>query len=73
MRRAGDVTYPIVRDHQIELVAVDEGRICTEMLDLYQVDGIIAEPAGALSSAALLDQVQVEPGQDVVVVISEPR
>ena len=70
VRRAGDVTYPIVRDADVELVAVDEGRICTEMLDLYQVDGIIAEPAGALSSAALLDQVQVEPGQDVVVVIS---
>ena len=44
--------------------------MCVEMLELYQVDGIIAEPAGALSSAALLDQVQVEPGQDVVVVIS---
>ena len=40
------------------------------MLDLYQVEGIIAEPAGALSSAALLDQVRVEPGQDVVVVLS---
>ena len=70
VRRAGDLTYPIVRDAGVELVAVDEGRICTEMLDLYQVEGIIAEPAGALSSAALLDQVRVEPGQDVVVVLS---
>ncbi len=70
VRRAGDITYPIVRDAGVELVAVDEGRVCTEMLDLYQVEGIIAEPAGALSSAALLDQVAVKPGEDVVVVLS---
>ena len=55
---------------ELGLVAVDEGRICTEMLDLYQVDGIIAEPAGALASAALLDRIDVQPGQDVVVVLS---
>ena len=32
---------------------VDVGAICTEMLGLYQADGIIAEPAGALATAAL--------------------
>ncbi|WP_226346385.1 threonine ammonia-lyase IlvA [Agilicoccus flavus] len=70
VRRAGDLTYPIVRDAGIELVSVAEGRICTEMLELYQTDGVIAEPAGALSSAALLDRIHVEEGQDVVVVLS---
>ena len=45
-------------------------RVCTEMLDLYQVDGIIAEPAGALASAALGDEVSVEPGSTVVCVLS---
>ena len=30
-------------------VTVDEGAVCTEMLALYQTDGIIAEPAGALA------------------------
>src|SRR4051794_16690759 len=53
VRRAGSVTYPLVRDSGAELLAVPEGQICTEMLDLYQVDGVIAEPAGALSPAAL--------------------
>ena len=47
-----------------------EGRVCTEMLDLYQVDGIIAEPAGALASAALGDEVRVEPGPTVVCLLS---
>ncbi len=71
VRRAGDVTYPLVRDAGAELVTVPEGQICTEMLDLYQVDGIIAEPAGALASAALTGgAVRVEPGQAVVCVLS---
>jgi threonine dehydratase len=49
----GSLTYPVVRDLVDELVEVPEGAVCTEMLDLYQTEGIIAEPAGALASAAL--------------------
>lgn len=70
VRRVGDLTFEITRDAGIELVTVDEGRICTEIIDLYQIDGVIAEPAGALSSAALLDRLRVQPGQEVVVVLS---
>jgi threonine dehydratase len=71
VRRAGAVTYPLVRDSGAELLAVPEGQICTEMLDLYQVDGVIAEPAGALSPAALSGGiVTVEPGQTVVCLLS---
>ncbi len=71
VRRVGDVTFPLVRDSGAELVAVPEGQICTEMLDLYQVDGVIAEPAGALASAALTGGlVPVEPGQTVVCLLS---
>jgi threonine dehydratase len=49
---AGELTYPLVRDLVDEVVSVPEGAVCTEMLSLYQVEGIIAEPAGALASAA---------------------
>jgi threonine dehydratase len=70
VRRAGDISYPLVRDCGAELVTVAEGQICTEMLDLYQVDGIIAEPAGALASAALAHDVVVEPGSAVVCLLS---
>ncbi|MDO9357290.1 MAG: threonine ammonia-lyase IlvA [Solirubrobacteraceae bacterium] len=51
--RVGDVTYPLVRDLLDEIVAVPEGAVCTEMLALYQTEGIISEPAGALAIAAL--------------------
>jgi threonine dehydratase len=50
--RVGRRTYPVVRDLVDEIVTVPEGAVCTEMLDLYQSEGIIAEPAGALASAA---------------------
>ena len=71
VRRAGSLTYPLVRDSGAELLAVPEGQICTEMLELYQADGVIAEPAGALSSSALSGGlVTVEPGQTVVCLLS---
>ena len=71
VRRAGEVTFPLIRDSGAELVRVPEGQICTEMLDLYQVDGVIAEPAGALATAALAEgTVRVSPGQTVVCLLS---
>ncbi|UZJ25941.1 threonine ammonia-lyase IlvA [Rhodococcus antarcticus] len=70
VRKAGAVTFPLIRDAGAELVSVAEGAVCTEMLGLYQTDGIIAEPAGALTATALGTVVQVEPGQTVVCVLS---
>lgn len=51
--RVGERTYPVVRDLVDEVVGVPEGAICTEMLELYQSEGIIAEPAGALASTVV--------------------
>lgn len=53
----------------VSITTVDEGAVCTAMLDLYQNEGIIAEPAGALSVAALSDA-DNEPGSTVVCLIS---
>jgi threonine dehydratase len=69
VRRVGDTTYPIVRDASIAVDAVDEGRICVEMLALYQSDGIIAEPAGALAPAAL-GQLDIPHGSTTVCLLS---
>ncbi|GAB3264790.1 threonine ammonia-lyase IlvA [Kineosporia babensis] len=70
VRRAGDVTYPIIRDTKVEVVSVAEGRVCSEMLELYQADGIIAEPAGALAAAALGEVVRLQPGASVLALLS---
>ena len=69
VRRVGALTHAVVEQHRPELVTVPEGQVCVEMLELYQVDGIIAEPAGALAPAALPD-LGLVPGSTVVCVLS---
>ncbi len=49
----GDKTFPIVAKKVSQVVLIPEGKICSMMIDLYQNEGIIAEPAGALSISAL--------------------
>jgi len=52
--RAGNLTFELVRSLVDEVVVVPEGAVATEMLDLYHLEGVIAEPAGALASAAIV-------------------
>jgi threonine dehydratase len=73
--RAGTLTYAALAaaGDMVSITTVDEGAVCTAMLDLYQNEGIIAEPAGALSVAGLLDASSagtIEPGSTVVCLIS---
>jgi threonine dehydratase len=71
VNRAGTLTYAALSaaGDMVSVTAVDEGAVCTAMLDLYQNEGIIAEPAGALSVAALMEA-DIEPGSTVVCLIS---
>ncbi len=71
VKRAGTLTYAALAaaGDMVAITTVDEGAVCTAMLDLYQNEGIIAEPAGALSVAALMEA-DIEPGSTVVCVIS---
>ncbi|MBT2412472.1 threonine ammonia-lyase IlvA [Streptomyces sp. ISL-12] len=66
----GTHTYAVVSQYPPHMLAVPEGRVCVEMLDLYQSDGIISEPAGALASAALDCAPGLEPGATVVCIVS---
>jgi threonine dehydratase len=70
VRRVGDVTLPLVKASGVAMTSVPEGLVCSEMLELYQTDGLIAEPAGALSAAALGRGVEVRPGDTVVCLLS---
>ena len=72
VHRVGTLTHAALAaaGDMVSVTTVDEGALCTAMLDLYQNEGIIAEPAGALSVAALMETDQVEPGSTVVALIS---
>ena len=68
--RAGDLTYQVVRDLVDDIVVVPEGAVCTEMLDLYHSEGVIAEPAGALASAAARNFLPQIPNGSMVCLVS---
>jgi threonine dehydratase len=71
VNRAGTQTYTALAaaGDMVSITTVDEGAVCTAMLDLYQNEGIIAEPAGALAVAGLLEA-EVGPGTTVVCLVS---
>jgi threonine dehydratase len=49
---------------------VDEGKVCSTILKLYNKDAIVAEPAGALSLAALDSFNEKIKGKNVVCIVS---
>ncbi|MGF7215977.1 threonine dehydratase [Spirosoma lacussanchae] len=53
VKRVGDITFDICRQNLDRVVLVPEGKVCTTILQLYNEEAIVAEPAGALSIAAL--------------------
>ena len=52
------------------VLAIDEDRLCTTMLEMLNVEGIVLEPAGALAVDALKDLGQAIRGRSVVCVTS---
>jgi threonine dehydratase len=70
VRTVGDLSANIVTNSTANLLAVESGLICKEMIDLYQNDGIVTEPAGALSVAALDQLRDAIKDKTVVCVIS---
>jgi threonine dehydratase len=49
----GNITYEICHKYQPELHVIDKFELSNEIINLYQNEGIITEPAGSLSISAL--------------------
>lgn len=70
VQRVGDLTFDVCREVLDDIVVVPEGKVCTTILELYNFDAIVVEPAGALSISALdyyRDEIK---GKNVVCVVS---
>jgi threonine dehydratase len=70
VKKMGDLPFSICKDSVDEVLVVPEGKICTTLLQLYNEKAIVAEPAGALSVAALeliRDKIK---GKSVVCIVS---
>jgi threonine dehydratase len=70
VKRVGEITFSICKDVLDDMHLVAEGKVCTTILKLYNEDAIVAEPAGALSIAALDDYAAEIKGKNVVCVVS---
>ncbi|MEZ4778548.1 MAG: threonine ammonia-lyase IlvA [Flavobacteriaceae bacterium] len=70
VKRVGDLTFDICKENLDKVITVPEGKICQTMLDLYNKDAIIVEPAGALSISALDYFTEEIKGKNVVCVVS---
>ena len=68
--RVGEITFDIAKSVVDDYVQVDEGQVCSTILDMYTKQAIIAEPAGALSVSALEQYKDEIKGKTVVCVIS---
>src|SRR5699024_7960221 len=70
VQEVGKHTFEIAKLFVDRLISVDEGLVCSTILNLYSKQAIVAEPAGALSVAALellKDEIK---GKTVICVIS---
>lgn len=53
VRKVGDLTFKIAQQVVDDIVLVPEGKVCTKILELYNEEAIVVEPAGALTIGAL--------------------
>ena len=70
VKRVGDITFSICKDVLDDIHLVNEGKVCSTILKLYNEDAIVVEPAGAMSIAALDDYADQIKGKNVVCIVS---
>ena len=71
VKRVGSLNFPIVQSNVSRMFQIDEGHVCTKMLQMYNEYGLILEPAGVLALCGLdhmsHDELQ---GRTIVVILS---
>ncbi|MEO1452101.1 MAG: pyridoxal-phosphate dependent enzyme, partial [Bacteroidota bacterium] len=70
VKRVGEHTFRLCRQVLDEVIEVEEGEVCATILQLYNDDAIVVEPAGALTVAALRQYGGLIKGKRVACVIS---
>ena len=70
VQKVGEITFEICKQVVDDIITVPEGKICTKILQLYNRDAIVIEPAGALSITALDFYPEEIKGKNVVCIVS---
>ncbi|MCC9658489.1 threonine ammonia-lyase [Rhodopirellula halodulae] len=69
VRRVGDLNFQIAQEVIDDMVLVPEGKVCSVMLQLYNDEGLVVEPAGALAISALEQLTEEIRGKTVVCIV----
>ena len=70
VKKVGVSNYNICKKYLDDVIAIPEGKVCSTILDLYNEDAIIVEPAGALAVSALEVYKNEIKGKNVVCILS---
>jgi threonine dehydratase len=70
VKRVGDITFSFCKDALDDMLLVPEGKICTTILQMYNEEAMVVEPAGAMSLAALDDYAEQIKGKTIVCIVS---
>jgi len=70
VKKVGGLTMDVCKEVLDDIIAVPEGKVCTTILNLYNENAIIAEPAGALPISALDFYKDEIKGKNIVCIVS---
>lgn len=70
VQKVGEITFDFCNAILTDMLLVPEGKVSSTILQLYNEDAIVAEPAGALSIAALDQYADAIQGKTVVCIVS---
>jgi threonine dehydratase len=70
VQTVGQITFQHCQKYLDEIITIPEGEIATNMVELYQSEGIITEPAGAIAVAGLRHLKEKIKGKKAVAIIS---
>ncbi|PRX46373.1 threonine ammonia-lyase IlvA [Salegentibacter salegens] len=70
VQKVGTRNFEICKENLDHMITVPEGKICQSILDLYNQDAIVVEPAGAMAISALDFFAEDIKGKNVVCIVS---
>jgi len=70
VQKVGARNFAICKENLDEMITIPEGKICQTILDLYNQDAIVVEPAGAMAISALDLYAEEIKGKNVVCIVS---
>ena len=70
VKRVGNLNFLLCKENLHNMITIPEGRICQIILDMYNKEATVVEPAGVLSIAALDIYKNEIVGKNVVCIIS---